>query len=48
LRNPVEAWPAELLFFFRVTLLLRGLCSKLEASPILLLLLLGIVSLSVR
>jgi predicted unusual protein kinase regulating ubiquinone biosynthesis (AarF/ABC1/UbiB family) len=29
-RNPVEAYPAELLFFFRVTLLLRGLCAVLE------------------
>lgn len=29
-RNPVEAWPADLLFFFRVTLLLRGLCAALE------------------
>lgn len=28
-RNPVEAWPPELLFFFRVTLLLRGLCAVL-------------------
>lgn len=28
-RNPVEAYPAELLFFFRVTLLLRGLCAVL-------------------
>jgi aarF domain-containing kinase len=29
-RNPVEAYPAELLFFFRVTLLLRGLCAVLR------------------
>jgi hypothetical protein len=28
-RNPVEAWPAELLFFFRVTLLLKGMCCEL-------------------
>jgi hypothetical protein len=30
LRNPVEAWPAELVFFGRVTNLLRGLCSRLD------------------
>eukprot|EP00536_Pseudo-nitzschia_multiseries_P001288 jgi/Psemu1/234462/estExt_Genewise1.C_160099 len=30
LRNPVEAWPAELVFFGRVTAMLRGLCSRLE------------------
>ena len=24
-RNPVEAWPPDLLFFFRVTLLLKGM-----------------------
>jgi CubicO group peptidase (beta-lactamase class C family) len=29
LRNPVEAWPAELVFFGRVTNLLKGLCSRL-------------------
>eukprot|EP00049_Salpingoeca_infusionum_P025915 m.22581 g.22581 ORF g.22581 m.22581 type:complete len:1649 (+) comp8401_c0_seq2:477-5423(+) len=29
-RNPVEAWPPELLFFLRVTLLLRGLCAVLD------------------
>jgi hypothetical protein len=28
-RNPVAAWPSELLFFFRVILLLRGLCAGL-------------------
>ena len=31
-RNPVEAWPPELLFFFRVTLLLKGMCCELGAS----------------
>ena len=30
LRNPVDAWPSELIFFTRVTAMLRGLCSKLE------------------
>jgi aarF domain-containing kinase len=30
LRSPVEAWPAELVFFGRVTNLLRGLCSRLD------------------
>ena len=30
LRNPVDAWPGELVFFFRVIMLLRGLCSRLE------------------
>jgi len=30
LRNPVDAWPAELIFFGRVTNMLRGLCSRLE------------------
>uniref|UniRef100_A0A7S1B696 Beta-lactamase-related domain-containing protein n=1 Tax=Corethron hystrix TaxID=216773 RepID=A0A7S1B696_9STRA len=30
LRNPVDAWPAELIFFTRVTAMLRGLCSRLE------------------
>jgi len=29
-RNPVDAWPGELVFFFRVVMLLRGLCSRLE------------------
>lgn len=29
-RNPIDAWPGELLFFFRVTLLLRALCSTLH------------------
>lgn len=28
-RNPVDAWPGELLFFFRVALLLRALCATL-------------------
>jgi hypothetical protein len=30
-RNPVEAWPSELLFFFRAILLLRGLGASLGA-----------------
>lgn len=30
LRNPVEAWPSELVFFGRVTNMLRGLCSQLN------------------
>jgi len=30
LRNPVEAWPSELVFFGRVTNMLRGLCSQLD------------------
>ena len=29
-RNPVDAWPAELVFFTRVSAMLRGLCSSLE------------------
>jgi len=29
-RNPVDAWPAELIFFSRVTALLKGLCSRLD------------------
>lgn len=29
-RNPIDAWPGDLLFFFRVILLLRGLCSALD------------------
>jgi len=32
LRNPVEAWPSELVFFGRVTNMLRGLCSQLNIS----------------
>lgn len=28
-RNPVEAYPQDLLFFFRVIMFLRGLCSLL-------------------
>ena len=32
LRNPVDAWPSELIFFSRVTAMLRGLCSRLEVS----------------
>ena len=30
LRNPVDAWPPELIFFTRVTAMLKGLCSSLE------------------
>jgi len=30
LRNPVDAWPPELIFFTRVSAMLRGLCSSLE------------------
>ena len=30
LRSPVDAWPPELVFFTRVTAMLRGLCSSLE------------------
>eukprot|EP00977_Amphora_coffeiformis_P021101 scaffold8828_cov204-Amphora_coffeaeformis.AAC.22 len=30
LRNPVDAWPSELIFFTRVTAMLRGLCSRLD------------------
>ena len=29
-RNPVEAFPQDLIFFFRVILFLRGLCSLLS------------------
>ncbi|KJE88683.1 ABC1 family protein [Capsaspora owczarzaki ATCC 30864] len=29
-RNPVDSWPGELVFFFRVTQLLRGLCSAVD------------------
>lgn len=29
-RNPVDSWPGELVFFFRVTFLLRGLCTELN------------------
>jgi CubicO group peptidase (beta-lactamase class C family) len=29
LRNPIEAWPGELMFFFRVSFLLRGLAAVL-------------------
>mmetsp|Transcript_12364 Transcript_12364/g.35357 ORF Transcript_12364/g.35357 Transcript_12364/m.35357 type:complete len:960 (+) Transcript_12364:93-2972(+) len=32
LRNPVDAWPSELVFFTRVTAMLRGLCSRLEVQ----------------
>jgi len=32
LRNPVEAWPSELVFFGRVTNMLRGLCSQMNIS----------------
>lgn len=30
LRNPVDAWPPELVFYGRVTNMLRGLCSRLD------------------
>jgi CubicO group peptidase (beta-lactamase class C family) len=32
LRSPVEAWPSELVFFGRVTAMLRGMCSRLDVS----------------
>ena len=32
LRNPVDAWPSELIFFGRMTNMLRGLCSQLDVS----------------
>ena len=32
LRNPVDAWPPEIIFFTRVTAMLRGLCSRLQVS----------------
>jgi aarF domain-containing kinase len=32
LRSPVEAWPSELVFFGRVTNMLRGLCSQMDVS----------------
>ena len=32
LRRPIEAWPSEFVFFFRVNGLLRGLCSTLEVD----------------
>jgi aarF domain-containing kinase len=32
LRNPVDAWPAELVFFGRVTNMLKGLCSRLDVA----------------
>lgn len=32
LRSPVDAWPSELIFFGRVTNMLRGLCSRLDVS----------------
>lgn len=31
-KNPVDAWPGSLMFFFRTTGLLRGLCSTLEVQ----------------
>eukprot|EP01052_Picozoa_sp_SAG31_P011394 SAG31_NODE_643_length_13291_cov_6.294042_3_plen_89_part_00 len=31
-RNPVDAWPGSLMFFFRTTGLLRGLCSQVVCS----------------
>jgi len=30
LRSPVDAWPSELIFFGRVTNMLRGMCSRLD------------------
>ena len=32
LRSPVEAWPSELVFFGRVSAMLRGMCSRLDVS----------------
>jgi len=32
LKRPIEAWPSEFVFFFRVNGLLRGLCSALEVD----------------
>ena len=32
LKRPIEAWPNEFVFFFRVNGLLRGLCSALEVD----------------
>jgi predicted unusual protein kinase regulating ubiquinone biosynthesis (AarF/ABC1/UbiB family) len=32
LRNPVESWPTELVFYMRTTALLRGLCSNLDVK----------------
>ena len=29
-KKPVDAWPSELVFFLRVTGLLKGLCSSLD------------------
>ena len=31
-KNPVDAWPGSLMFFFRTTGLLRGLCSTLDVE----------------
>ena len=31
-KNPVDAWPGSLMFFFRTTGLLRGLCSTLDVQ----------------
>mmetsp|Transcript_10563 Transcript_10563/g.21084 ORF Transcript_10563/g.21084 Transcript_10563/m.21084 type:complete len:951 (+) Transcript_10563:196-3048(+) len=32
LRNPVEAWPSELVFFGRVTNMLKGMCTHLDVA----------------
>ena len=32
LGSPVEAWPSELVFFGRVSAMLRGMCSRLDVS----------------
>lgn len=32
LRSPVDSWPSELIFFGRVTAMLRGMCSRLDVS----------------
>lgn len=32
LRSPVEAWPSELVFFGRVSAMLRGMCTRLDVS----------------
>ena len=31
-KNPVDAWPGSIMFFFRTTGLLRGLCSALDVE----------------
>eukprot|EP01135_Chromosphaera_perkinsii_P011221 Nk52_evm2s2367 gene=Nk52_evmTU2s2367 len=32
IRNPVDSWPCELVFYVRVMALLRGLCASMEVS----------------